>query len=71
VLMVRNILEPAADGLDPSEAVADTMNLEEVLPHIARRLVPLPVTDADGRLVGQVTPHAVLTALAGKQRGAG
>ncbi|MCH7659812.1 MAG: glycine betaine/L-proline ABC transporter ATP-binding protein [Euryarchaeota archaeon] len=26
VLMVRNILEPAADGLDMSEAVADTMN---------------------------------------------
>ena len=31
----------------------------------------LPVADADGRLVGQVTPHAVLTALAGKQRGEG
>ena len=71
VLMVRNILEPAADGLDMSEAVADTMNLEEVLPHVARRIDPLPVADANGRLVGQVTPHAVLIALAGKRRGAG
>ena len=71
VLMVRNILEPAADGLDISEAVADTMNLEEVLPHIARRIDPLPVADANGRLVGQITPHSVLIALAGKRRGEG
>jgi glycine betaine/proline transport system ATP-binding protein len=64
VVTAGAIAEPAANGLDPAEGVAAATTIEAMLPRLAGRGAPLPVVDAGGRVIGQITAEAVLKALA-------
>ncbi len=64
VLLAKDILEPAGSGFDPADAVAATATLEQLMPVFAGLERPLPVTDEGGQVIGQVTPHGVIEALA-------
>jgi glycine betaine/proline transport system ATP-binding protein len=68
VLTAGAIAGPAANGLDPSEAVAAGTTIEGMLPRLAGRSAPLPVLDAEGNVIGQVTADTVLEALAAQER---
>ena len=63
VLMARDILEPVGEGLDSADAVSPNTTLEQLMPVFAGHDRPVPVID-DGRIVGQVSPHGVIEALA-------
>jgi glycine betaine/proline transport system ATP-binding protein len=64
VLTAGAIARPAANGLDPSGAVASDTTIEAMLPRLAGRSGPLPVARADGKVIGEVTADTVLKALA-------
>jgi glycine betaine/proline transport system ATP-binding protein len=68
VLTAGAIAGPAANGLDPADAVAADTTIEAMLPRLAGRSAPLPVAGADGRLIGQLTADTVLAALAAQER---
>jgi glycine betaine/proline transport system ATP-binding protein len=69
VITVGSIVVPAS-GDEPSEgAVLESTTLDRILPLLAGRASPLPVSGADGRIVGHVTAERVLAALAAGEVG--
>ena len=64
ILTVGEIVEPGAAEGDAT--VPAGMTLEELMPHLAGHQDGLSVTDDDGRVIGRVTPWAVVAALASR-----
>ena len=71
VITARDIVEPANNGLDMDLAVACATTLEALMPRLAAHDEPLPVTDAAGAVIGQVSPRGVVNALASADRESG
>ena len=63
VITAGDIMVPAANGLDAVQGVPPGMTLEHLMPKFSEGLDAIAVTD-DGNVVGQVSPQAVLAALA-------
>jgi glycine betaine/proline transport system ATP-binding protein len=63
VITAGDIMAPSANGMDASAAVPPTMTLEHLMPKFSEGLDAIAVA-ADGKVVGQVSPQAVLQALA-------
>jgi glycine betaine/proline transport system ATP-binding protein len=63
VITAGDIMAPATNGLGAAGAVPPTMTLEHLMPKFSEGLDAIPVAD-DGMVVGQVSPQAVLQALA-------
>ncbi len=68
VVTAGAICRPANGAGNPSDAVAAAETIEAILPRLAGRGSALPVCDAAGRLVGQITADDVLEALAARTR---
>jgi glycine betaine/proline transport system ATP-binding protein len=64
VITAGDIMGPAANGINTGNAVPVTMTLERLMPRFGEGLSAIAVTDAGGAVLGQVTPQAVLSALA-------
>ena len=64
VITAGDIAEPVAEGLDPGASVSPVTTLEELMPRLAGRDEGLAVVDDSGRIMGRVTPHTVVSALA-------
>ncbi len=69
VITAHDIIEPAGDGLDDGETIAETATLEDLMPRLAGREEGLAVVDGAGTVIGQVTPRGVVHALASAERG--
>jgi len=63
VITAGDIMSPVANGLGTAGAVPATMTLEHLMPKFSEGLDAIAVSD-DGKVVGQVSPQAVLQALA-------
>jgi len=68
VITAGDIMAPAANGLGAAQAVPPGMTLEHLMPKFSEGLDAIAVAD-DGRVVGQVSPQAVLAALAAADEG--
>jgi glycine betaine/proline transport system ATP-binding protein len=66
VITAGDIMAPAAPGLDAAVAVPGAMTLERLMPRFGEGLNAIPVKGESGSVIGQVTPQAVLAALAGE-----
>lgn len=64
VLTVGDVLEPATPGLNGTAPVHPDMTLEDLMPAFATQGERIPVADAAGNTIGQVTPQGVVQALA-------
>ena len=66
VITAGDIMAPAVPGLDAAAAVPGAMTLERLMPRFGEGLNAIPVKGESGGVIGQVTPQAVLAALAGE-----
>jgi CBS-domain-containing membrane protein len=57
-------MDSAASGADAADAVFATTTLERLMPRFGEGLSAIAVKNESGNVVGQVTPQAVLSALA-------
>jgi len=64
VITVGDIAQPVADDLDHANAVDAGMTLERLMPKFGDSLGAIAVKNDGGNVIGQVTPQAVLSALA-------
>ncbi len=64
VITAGDIMRPAGNGLDASAAVPAGATLERLMPRFGDGLGAVAVTNDSGTVVGEVTPQAVLAALA-------
>ena len=67
VLTAASIAEPAGAGVDGAAAIPGETTLDRVMQLLAERKVPLVVANGDGRIIGEITPAAVVAALAGTE----
>ena len=67
MLTVGDIVEPMSGDVPNVDAVTRETTLEELMPHLAAHNDGLGVKDADGNIVGRVTPHGVIAALASSE----
>lgn len=71
VITVRDVMEPPDPDRAAANAVSPAMTLEEVMPCFAGKEQELAVTDDSGALLGTITAHGVIRALAaGQEEGA-
>ncbi len=64
VITAGDIMRGASNGIDAGNAVPVTMTLERLMPRFGEGLSAIAVKNESGDVVGQITPQAVLTALA-------
>jgi glycine betaine/proline transport system ATP-binding protein len=64
VITAGDIMDSAASGADAADAVFATTTLERLMPRFGEGLSAIAVKNESGNVVGQVTPQAVLSALA-------
>ena len=64
VITAGDVVEPVAEGMDPAASISPATTLEELMPQLAGRDEGLAVVDESGRMMGRVTPHTVVAALA-------
>ena len=64
VITAADIVEPAGGGMDLGVSISPETTLEELMPQLAGHEEGLAVVDGEGRLMGRVTPHSVVSALA-------
>ena len=64
VLTVADILEPISHGLQTADGIGPESSLEALLPHFVGRKDGVAIADGDGKIIGSVTPHGVVSALA-------
>ena len=64
VITAGDIAAPATEGLDKSVQVTPTTTLEQLMPLLAGHDEGLPIVDEDSNVIGKVTPHDVVAALA-------
>ncbi|MEM8698544.1 MAG: CBS domain-containing protein, partial [Pseudomonadota bacterium] len=62
MMKVAAVMEPA-NGATEGPALHPGMTLDAALASFVPHLSAVPVTDGDGKLVGQVTPEALVKAL--------
>ncbi|WP_421695962.1 quaternary amine ABC transporter ATP-binding protein [Aestuariivirga sp.] len=71
VLSAGGIMLPPSSGAHAYRRVKASAKIESFAPDIVDSLTPFAVEDAEGLVIGEVTPRAVIEVLAGKGRGAG
>ena len=64
LITAGSIMNPSKGHLAVSEAVPETITLEQVIPRFSQSLEVIPVCDGAGSIVGQISAQEVLTALA-------
>ena len=64
VITAGDIAEPVAGEFDAGTSISPATTLEELMPQLAGLDEGLAVVDEDGRVLGRVTPHTVVSALA-------
>jgi len=67
VLTAASIAEPTGAELDGAAAIPSETTLDRVMQLLAERKVPLAVANGAGRIIGQITPAAIVAALAGNE----
>ena len=61
---MQGLLFAAASGAEAANAIPSTMTLERLMPRFGEGLSAIAVKNEGGDVIGQVTPQAVLSALA-------
>ncbi len=64
LITAGNIMSPSGDHLTTSEAVPETITLEQLVSRFSKGLEVIPVCDDAGSIVGQISAQEILTALA-------
>lgn len=63
VLRAEDVMGAVTAAADPSRTIAGDLPLREALVHFAASPEPLHVADAEGRILGEITPSAVFRTL--------
>jgi len=67
VLSARTIMEPASEGGEVAGSVAANERVAAIASRVVAADHPFAVVEADGRVVGRVTPEAVLAVVVGNE----
>ena len=64
LITAGSIMKPNEGHIAASEAVPDSITLEQLIPRFSRSLEDIPVCDDAGTIIGRISAQEVLTALA-------
>ncbi len=64
IVTARDILEPLGGPMESEDSVVESETLDVVLQHFSGRRQPVPVVNASGAVIGQVSLDRALAALA-------